>query len=207
MVAKGWVFLDVNCMIFSRQSSVPPMHFINILDTSPGVQARVRDLRNHIDVRRFMYSSHEISAEEHRNWLVSLVDNARQRVFVAFLDDRVAGIVSLNGISATHHTADWAFYLDPALQGQGLGSLVEFWLLDHAFGAAGLEKLNCEVLESNGAVVKMHQKFGFVIEGVRRRNVEKDGMRVDVVLLGITGDEWTEQRPKMLAAVERLSRK
>ncbi|HCN44299.1 MAG TPA: UDP-4-amino-4,6-dideoxy-N-acetyl-beta-L-altrosamine N-acetyltransferase [Pseudomonas sp.] len=183
------------------------MNFIDILDTDPSVQARVRELRNHIDVRRFMYSSHEISPDEHGKWLASLAGNNRQRVFVVLLDDAVAGIVSLNAINTTHRTADWAFYLDPARQGQGLGSLVEFWLLDHAFNEAGLEKLNCEVLESNGAVVKMHQKFGFCVEGVRRRNVEKDGARVDVVLLGITREEWLTQRPKMLAVVERLGRK
>jgi len=183
------------------------MHFINILDTDPSMQARVRELRNHADVRRFMYSSHEISEQEHQNWLASLVGNQRQSVFVVCLDDRVAGIVSLNAINTTHQTADWAFYLDPALQGQGLGSLVEFWLLDHAFETAGLHKLNCEVLESNAAVVKMHRKFGFSIEGVRRRNILKDGERIDVVLLGITREEWAEQRPRMLAVVERLGRR
>ncbi|OLS58992.1 hypothetical protein PSEMO_59520 [Pseudomonas putida] len=194
-------------MIFSRQPLVLPMHFINILDTSLAVQARVRDLRNHIDVRRFMYSSHEISIDEHGQWLASLVGNQRQRVFVVMLDDQVAGIVSLNAINAAHRTADWAFYLDPALQGRGVGSLVEFWLLDHAFNEAGLEKLNCEVLESNTAVVKMHCKFGFSQEGVRRQNILKDGARLDVVLLGITRAEWQAQRPTMRGIVERLSRK
>lgn len=189
---------------------IPPvvsLHFINILDVEPDAQARVRDLRNHIDVRRFMYSSHEISEDEHAKWLTSLEGNPRQRVFVVMRDGAVAGIVSLNAINPTHHTADWAFYLDPALQGQGLGSLVEFWLLDHAFEQAGLHKLNCEVLESNAAVVKMHRKFGFAIEGVRRRNILKDGVRVDVVLLGITREEWAERRPTMLAVVERLGRR
>ena len=78
-------------------------------------------------------------------------------------------------------------------------------MLDHAFGAAALEKLNCEVLEINPAVIKMHQKFGFVIEGVRRENIIRDGKRVSVVLLGITKSEWHTQRPKVLAAVERIA--
>jgi len=55
-------------------------------------------------------------------------------------------------------------------------------------------------------VVKMHQKFGFAIEGVRRKNILKEGARVDVVLLGITRDEWLAQRPKMLAVIERAAR-
>jgi len=183
------------------------MEFRDILDTDQATRDQVRVLRNHVDVRRFMYSDHEITPDEHANWLASLVGNARQRVFVVMLEGAVAGIVSLNAINATHRSADWAFYLDPALQGKGLGSLVEFWLLDHAFNEAGLEKLNCEVLASNAAVVKMHQKFGFVIEGVRRENILKDGVRLDVVLLGITRGEWLAQRPGMLGLIERLSRR
>ncbi|MFD2644193.1 UDP-4-amino-4,6-dideoxy-N-acetyl-beta-L-altrosamine N-acetyltransferase [Pseudomonas japonica] len=183
------------------------MVFLDILDADQATRDQVRALRNHADVRRFMYSDHEISPDEHARWLASLVGNARQRVFVVMLDGAVAGLVSLNAINATHRSADWAFYLDPVLQGKGLGSLVEFWLLDHAFNEAGLEKLNCEVLASNEAVVKMHRKFGFALEGVRRQNILKDGARLDVVLLGITREEWQAQRPAVRGVVERLSRK
>ena len=181
------------------------MQFIDILSADQQVQAQVRELRNHRDVKRYMYSDHDISEEEHRNWLRSLAGNSRQHVFVIKTDDRLAGVVSLSAINSVHRTADWAFYLDPGLQGKGLGSLVEFWLLDHAFNEAGLEKLNCEVLASNPAVIKMHQKFGFQVEGVRRQNIIKDGQRVDVVLLGITQAEWRDRRPDIEPLIARLN--
>jgi UDP-4-amino-4,6-dideoxy-N-acetyl-beta-L-altrosamine N-acetyltransferase len=152
-----------------------------------------------------MYTSHEISEQEHAKWLTSLQGNPRQQVFVVIKDEQALGVVSLNAINALQKTADWAFYLDVALQGKGLGSLVEFWMLDYAFNVAGLEKLNCEVLAMNAAVVKMHQKFGFEIEGVRRQNVVKDGVRVDVVLLGITKEEWQNKRPALAPVIERLN--
>jgi RimJ/RimL family protein N-acetyltransferase len=44
-------------------------------------------------------------------------------------------------------------------------------------------------------VVKMHQKFGFPIEGVGRKNILRGGERIDVVLLGITIEEWLARRP------------
>lgn len=182
------------------------MQVTPILETSTEVQARIRELRNQPDVRKYMYTSHEISALEHRAWLDSLVGNTRQSVFVVLQDGSACGVVSLNAINPLHKSADWAFYLDSALQGKGLGSQLEFWLLDHAFGVAGLEKLNCEVLALNQAVIRLHQKFGFTQEGVRRQNVEKDGQRIDVVLLGITREEWTAQRPQMLAVMQRLGR-
>ena len=181
------------------------MNIVPILKLPADQQAHVRQLRNQPHVRKFMYTDHEISEAEHLSWLETLRASSRQQVFVVLIEGAAAGVVSLSAINTTHRTADWAFYLDTTLQGKGFGSQVELWMLDHAFGAAALEKLNCEVLEINPAVIKMHQKFGFVIEGVRRENINRDGKRVSVVLLGITKSEWQTQRPKVLAAVERIA--
>lgn len=182
------------------------MQFVPLLDAPPATQQALRLLRNQPAVRQHMYSDHEIGEAEHARWLASLRGNLRQQVFVVMFEGTLGGLVSLNAIDLQNGRAEWAFYIDGQWQGKGLGSLIEFKLLDYAFGEAGLHKLNCEVLESNGAVVRMHQKFGFHVEGVRRQNIVKDGARVDVVLLGITRDEWQAQRPRMAAVVERLSR-
>lgn len=181
------------------------MKVVPILDLPADQQAHVRLLRNQPDVRKFMYTDHEISEAEHLNWLEGLRSSSRQQVFVVVIERAPVGVVALSAINTTHRTADWAFYLDTTLQGKGLGSQVELWMLDYAFGAAGLEKLNCEVLEINPAVIKMHQKFGFVIEGVRREHIIRDGKRIGVVLLGIRKSEWQMQRPKVLSAVERIA--
>lgn len=181
------------------------MQFVPLVDASPAVKAHVRTLRNQEDVRKHMYTSHEISEKEHEGWLNSLKGNDRQAVFVAIRNGLALGIASLNSINALQKTADWAFYLDTEIQGQGLGSILEFWVLDYAFNNAGLDKLNCEVLETNPAVIKMHQKFGFELEGVRRKNILKDGRRIDVVLLGITKEEWKSKRPLLEPLILRLN--
>ncbi|MGC1333082.1 MULTISPECIES: UDP-4-amino-4,6-dideoxy-N-acetyl-beta-L-altrosamine N-acetyltransferase [unclassified Pseudomonas] len=182
------------------------MAFEPILATSAETRERVRQLRNQPQVRRFMYTDHEISPQEHQAWLASLEGNARQAVYVVMVDGIACGLVSLNAINLQHGSADWAFYLDSELQGKGLGSQVECWLLDHAFNDVGLAKLNCEVLASNPAVVRLHQKFGFTLEGVRRQNVLKDGQRLGVMLLGITAEEWHAHRPQIIERLARLPR-
>ncbi|UFH51675.1 UDP-4-amino-4,6-dideoxy-N-acetyl-beta-L-altrosamine N-acetyltransferase [Pseudomonas sp. KNUC1026] len=153
-----------------------------------------------------MYTCHEISEQEHSLWLGSLVGNARVRVFALLLESSVIGVVSLSAINLQHKTADWAFYLDTTLQGKGLGSQVEARMLDYAFGEAGLEKLNCEVLAFNTPVIALHQKFGFTIEGTRHAQIERDGQRLDVVLLGITRGQWHERREALAPLLARLAR-
>ena len=67
--------------------------------------------------------------------------------------------------------------------------------MNFAFDDLLLEKLNCEVLETNHAVVKLHKRFGFIEEGFKNSNVEKNGTRIGVYFLGITKSEWVAKRP------------
>lgn len=170
--------------------------FAPMLAQSAEALEEIRQLRNAYAVRQFMYSDHEISPEEHAGWLAGLVGDVRQRVMTVALRGDVVGLVSLSAISARHKSASWAFYLSQRMQGMGIGGVVEFKLLDLAFGELGLEKLNCEVLASNMKVVEMHQKFGFQIEGRKRADVLKEGARMDVLLLGMLSHEWLAQRPR-----------
>ncbi len=53
-------------------------------------------------------------------------------------------------------------------------------------------------------MVALHRNFGFVEEGFRRANVEKDGKRIGVHFFGLTCDEWHAERG---AAAERFAEK
>jgi RimJ/RimL family protein N-acetyltransferase len=79
-------------------------------------------------------------------------------------------------------------------------------LNEKAFEEMGITKLNCEVLETNPSVIKLHKKFGFVEEGIRRKNIIKNNARVDVHLLGLLKDEWSKVKPRMQKVVERIMR-
>ena len=39
--------------------------------------------------------------------------------------------------------------------------MLEFFVIDYVFNELKLSKLNCEVIEHNDAVVRLHEKFGF----------------------------------------------
>ena len=68
----------------------------------------------------------------------------------------------------------------------------------------GLEKLNCEVIETNKAVVSLHKKFGFIEEGFRRENIIKNGMRIGVSLLGLTKSKWMESRASVASKYHKV---
>jgi UDP-4-amino-4,6-dideoxy-N-acetyl-beta-L-altrosamine N-acetyltransferase len=156
----------------------------------------VREVRNLESVRRSMYTDHMIGLNEHLAWIDRLENDTKQIVFVVFLNDKVSGIVSINALDRLHKKSDWAFYLDDKTRG-GLGAALEYALLNYAFDRLGLEKLNCEVIETNPAVVKMHLKFGFLEEGFRRSNIIKNDARIGVHFLGLTKEDWFVKRVEL----------
>ena len=153
----------------------------------------VREVRNQKSVRKSMYTEHEIPLNEHLAWIERLQQDKRQIVFTVLIDDLVSGVVSVNAIDRLHLKSDWAFYLDASARG-GLGSALEFSIIEFVFNELELEKLNCEVIETNEAVVRLHKKFGFTEEGFRRENIIKNGERMGVFLLGLTKKDWLKNK-------------
>lgn len=152
---------------------------------------RVREWRNRPDVARYMYTDHQISEGEHARWFGDALERPDRRYWIIELDGQPVGLANITDISTVHHHASWAFYLaDPAVRGRGVGSFTENFILHHVFEEMGLHKLCCEVLGSNEAVVGMHQKFGFVIDGVLRQHIWKSDHFEDVVSLSLTADEY-----------------
>ena len=117
-----------------------------------------------------------------------------------------SGVVSVNAIDRLHLKSDWAFYLDANVRG-GLGAALEFGLINFVFQRVGLEKLNCEVIETNEAVVKLHKKFGFVEEGFRRENIIKNENRMGVFFLGLTRSDWEREKETVKNRYEKVINK
>ena len=91
----------------------------------------------------------------------------------------------------------------PEIAGEGYGIAIEFVALNFAFDILKLHKLNCEVLDFNESVVKLHKKFGFIEEGRKRQQIFKNDRFVDVVMLGLLCSEWQIGKEKMKRFVFR----
>ncbi len=157
------------------------------------------------EVADYMYSDHEITLDEHRRWFQSIRSDPSCIYQIIELDGDGVGVVYITGIDQKNRRCSWGFYLaSPAVRGRGVGSFVEYSVLEHVFSELGLNKLCCEVFTSNPAVIKMHESFGFQHEGLYRRHIFKKGSFHDVVALAILAEDWREQRGRI---AERLRAK
>lgn len=168
--------------------------------------AQVLAWRNAPAVRHNMYTNHEISPDEHAAWFAA--QSQRQDVELLIYETaagKAAGFVSFSEILPQHHRATWAFYAAQEAP-KGSGSLMEFLALEHFFAREAFDKLQCEVLSFNMPVVRLHQKFGFEIEGVFKRQYFRNDMAYDIYRLALTRDVWQQQRNIMFNKLAALCR-
>lgn len=156
----------------------------------------MRVWRNEPTVRANMYTQHEITPEEHLTWWVKIKDRTDQKYFMYEMVGVPIGIAAFTGIDANSANSAWAFYSSPTAP-KGTGSRMEFLMLDYAFNTLKLHKLYCEVLAFNTAVIKLHEKFGFKVEGVFRDQYRVNETFVDTYRLGILATEWQKGRQVM----------
>jgi UDP-4-amino-4,6-dideoxy-N-acetyl-beta-L-altrosamine N-acetyltransferase len=161
-------------------------------------RARILAWRNSPEVAAYMYTDHPITSAEHDRWFNGLAGDARRHYWIIEVDDAPVGLANLVNIDRALGRCDWAYYLaSPSVRGLGVGSFVEFWVIDYVFNTLGLRKLWCEVLLSNAAVWGLHLKHGFEREALYRAHVIKNGAPAAVVGLGLLAEEWFSRRPAM----------
>ena len=171
---------------------------ITLRDVQSGDKDKLHEWRNLPDVRRYMYTDHVIPQAEHDAWFARMLTDDRCKYWIIVCDGEDVGVVNLVNIDCAHSRCYWAFYLvSPNIRGKGVGSWVEFATLRHVFEDLKLEKLCCEVLGFNQAVVEMHKSFGFVQEGVLREHIHKDDGAHDVVCLSMLRAEWEAKKPEL----------
>lgn len=112
-------------------------------------------------------------------------------------DDRPIGTLALFAIDYVNGNAGIGISIgEKDLWGQGLGTDAMFAILDFGFGMLRLERLWLEVYDFNRRGRRSYDKCGFVLEGVERHAVYKQGRYIDVELMSILRDEWAAQTRK-----------
>ena len=105
----------------------------NICRASLTQQEAILMIRNQDDIRSMMYTEHVINITEHLAWIEGLrakrlKDKPTQIAFIILVNNKVAGLISLNAIDYLHKKADLGFYLDK--QFRIVSASVEFAIID-----------------------------------------------------------------------------
>lgn len=166
---------------------------------SPAVPSQIRPMvqadlelvlawRNHIDVRRYMYTQHEITLDEQQRWFELTLPDPKKHLLIFEVAQQPLGFINFNE-SGSGGIADWGFYVAPDAA-KGSGRQLGRAALNHAFIELKHHKVCGQALAYNERSIKFHQSLGFQHEGILR-DQHFDGERYHHVnCFGLLCSEW-----------------
>lgn len=119
--------------------------------------------------------------------------NKRIMFTIENIDGQCIGGINLNSIDERNGTFSIGIVIYKEYQGKGYGTTAMRILLKYAFLERRLNKFNDAVLEGNDSSAKMMKKLGCVQEGVRRKVIYTNGQYLDMILFGLTKDEFIDK--------------
>jgi RimJ/RimL family protein N-acetyltransferase len=124
------------------------------------------------------------SVGDERRYLRAVRKHPDAAVFVAELDDRIVGRLSVarDPHPASRHVADLGLMVAAGARRRGVG----FALLGEAETWArrvGVRKLELHVFPHNEPAIRLYERFGFVREGYRKAHYRRAREYVDAILM------------------------
>ena len=149
----------------------------------------VLEWRNHPDTRKYMFSQHKISPEEHAQWFDRLGRDNSQTALLYIVNDVALGYVNFKKIEAPA-TANWGFHLNHAAP-KGTGKQFGQTALNYAFEVIKLRKVCSQVLEFNEKSIKFHLNLGFQREETMQQQYFNGKNYYNIEFFRLLASEWT----------------
>lgn len=148
--------------------------------------------RNNAEVRRYMFTQHEISLDEHRSWFANASLDPSRSLLIVEEAGQAIGYVQFSKVEEGG-IADWGFYVRPDAP-KGSGRKLGTMALNHAFGPLKLHKVCGQAIASNQASIAFHQRLGFALEGVLRDQKRIHGAYHSLHCFGLFATEWQAEK-------------
>ena len=110
-------------------------------------------------------------------------------------EEKAIGGVSLERIDKFQGTAGGGIWINAKYQGQGYGTEAFGARIRYAFDKLKLRGLENGYLKGNPSSLKMQQKFGYKVEGMRRKAFKcmADGKTKDEYITGLLREDWEKK--------------
>lgn len=82
--------------------------------------------------------------------------------------------------------------------GKGYGTEAMQLALRYAFTELNMHRVSLDVFGYNRRAIRSYEKAGFVLEGVQRKIVRREGQRWDVHFMGVLKEDWLRKQGRLL---------
>ncbi|MBU3576936.1 UDP-4-amino-4,6-dideoxy-N-acetyl-beta-L-altrosamine N-acetyltransferase [Polynucleobacter sp. UK-Kesae-W10] len=143
--------------------------------------------RNHIEVRSFMYTQHEISREEHLQWYKRVIMDSSKHLLIYEEDGIPLGFVNFSAAPNKQESL-WGFYVKPGCS-KGLGRRMGLSALRYGFDVAMFHKIIGRSLVENQKSIRFHLSLGFKSDGVMQERGSNE-LPMNIHQFSLLCDDW-----------------
>jgi ribosomal protein S18 acetylase RimI-like enzyme len=155
-------------------------------------EARVEDAEAILDVVKEVASEEslilldkgEYDVRLEKRHIVSAKASGKTLILVAEVDGKVVGVgeLKVGEFKKNSHTAELGLAVTKEFRGLGVGKALMEEMLSRA-EKMGVEKVCLSVFSTNNAAITLYEKFGFVVEGVRKKQFKIGDTYIDELLM------------------------
>ncbi len=146
---------------------------------------------NDPDVTYFLGREASLTMEEEERWFSEYRSKVDEEIYAIEVDGAHIGNVGLHGIDRANRKASLGIVIgEKDHWSKGLGTDAMNTVLRYAFERLRLHKVNLDVIDYNERAIRVYERCGFVLEGVRRDELWKRGRFVNLVRMSLLEGEF-----------------
>lgn len=127
------------------------------------------------------------SREDVKTFVAEKFRSPSDILFGIFFENQHIGNIKLGPINWKHETGEVSYFIgNKDFWGKGLATSVVRSVVEFALDRLDLKKINAGYYENNVGSARVLEKCGFLVEGVRKKNVIFEGERVSLIIVGRT---------------------
>lgn len=185
-------FTSIYCIIFLQISWIYGNSTFNLINTFiMAVTIRVwkqEDVENlalyanNVNIWNNMrnYFPHPYGEEQARDWIKKAIEEVPLVNFAIDVDGEAVGGIGLGLNTDIYlYSAEIAYWLAEPYWGKGITSEAVRQMIEYVYYYFDIIRLYAEVFETNKSSMRVLEKNGFYLEGVRRKAVFKNGAFID----------------------------
>lgn len=153
--------------------------------------------RNSERIRVNMYTDHEITFDEHREWFARLQKEQVPTFMIFEFQGRPIGVIHVTQIDKRNNKCYWGFYIGDTEAPPGSGTALGYFGLNYIFDGLKIRKLCAEAFGFNSASIKFHKRLGFIEEGRFVKHILKNGRYEDVITFALFSEHWNRHKKQI----------
>lgn len=154
--------------------------------------------RNHDHLRAFMEWIRPVhTLNDFEQFIEREISGTFDRTKLGFGIFRAGKLIGTIGFASFDHDAkvtEIGYWIDSREEGKGIVSHACKILIEYAFSELGMNRIQIRCATTNIRSAAIPERFGFVLEGVQRQHVVRDGKILDFAIYGLLASEWAEQK-------------